>query len=446
MSQPDNFSLTVAPTQVGTYLGKIGDTIAAGIEQYNLRQGLQQAAVEAARLKAIEDEKARLAALQYESDLQALRANPSGENLILFSGRYPKQAEGVRAAAERAGKDRAQAEFDALMPIFVAADAGDMETAKAIADERVQTLRNAGKEAAAKRLERTMSEALRRPEDAMFTIGLAAEALNPERFKQIITMRAERDKTRAEADAEKEKALQLAVDTKYQEQIKQQGLALTQSQLDTYSLDRDIKRENQRIKLAQRSAANAPNDEARKKAEADAALAEEKRAQITRDKKAELDKALAKFQAAKRLAQEILDTPLKVKDAALGTVSSLIPNTFNQPAADFVAKVETLEALGWQSAVANVGSMAGVSNTESLMMAKSQGSLALNQSVESFDKTLRSIIDANNLAEEIAKERYGASVSEPAAPPGGAPAAAPGGGAPAAAPAAGGSPRVRVSF
>jgi hypothetical protein len=340
-------------------------------QQQTLRQGAQvYTAIKSGNLDVAEMQlKEQAAALRNSGKEQQAQAYDDVSNLIRLNPTGAQATIGLLVAALPGGKDFLDNADKALGTIRTEAKA-PAELKKAIADA-----------------DKAVSDA---------TTAQAQATNAPEK--------AAADAKRATADAEKAR-----IESLYEEQKIKLGLRKTEE-------DIIINRENARIAALNAAAAKELNavkrDEILQKREE----ATDKRDQAKRDQDSLLGNQLSSIDNFLNTAIRATNTPLDVRKAATGTISSRFIPTLRDATADYEGLIETLGAQAFLAQIPQIKGTGSLSENEGNKLQASLQNLSLKQSPERLQENINEAVRLLTKARANIAARSGKEVAPPDTP------------------------------
>lgn len=246
---PD-FGLLQGGTQLNPNAFGSGLSQGAGLVQ--LQQAAQdrqtalaekQAAVEAAKAKAVEDAKRNVYQMQRFADVAKA---PTPDALVSLQIEFPEAAAKLTEAHKALSSNEQKANLGLAQRVYAAANANDVNLSIDLLKNAAEAKRNAGDEKGAKALDDNARLLLENPDEAKATIGLfVAEAMGPTEFLKtfqglqtssadVQKAQAEADIKRAQADTERDTRLEAILASQEQRKMwkNQSGVAWARLKLD----------------------------------------------------------------------------------------------------------------------------------------------------------------------------------------------------------------------
>lgn len=246
---PD-FGLLQGGTQLNPNAFGSGLSQGAGLVQ--LQQAAQdrqtalaekQAAVEAAKAKAVEDAKRNVYQMQRFAEVAKA---PTPDALVSLQIEFPEAAQKLTEAHKALSSNEQKANLGLAQRVYAAANANDVNLSIDLLKNAAEAKRNAGDEKGAKALDDNARLLLENPDEAKATIGLfVAEAMGPTEFLKtfqglqtssadVQKAQAEADIKRAQADTERDTRLEAILASQDQRKMwkNQSGVAWARLRLD----------------------------------------------------------------------------------------------------------------------------------------------------------------------------------------------------------------------
>lgn len=151
-------------------------------------QGLQGgAAVNQLQQQQDQQDAAKAQQLQMRQDLSALSKNPTSDQIIAMSVKYPQLSEQFKRSYDMLAPQEQEAKVNAMLPVYSAAVNGRGDIASQLLNEQADALENSGQKQQADAVRAHAQAFLDHPETMTTTSGLLlASAMGPEKFKSLI--------------------------------------------------------------------------------------------------------------------------------------------------------------------------------------------------------------------------------------------------------------------
>ncbi len=365
----------------------------SGMQQYNdLIGNIQSGAQFGLGLQQVaeqrrQQEQARMAQQQYQTDVAAYLQNPTAEGAASLVTKYPQQREAILGGWKALDENRQRDELQVTNQVYSALSSDRPDIAQKVLEDRIAARQNSGlpvaKEQGALELVKT------NPAQAKGYLGLVLAQLDDNFAKNFATLGAERraeDKAPAELLEANSKAASAATAAKFAESKAVMDLKLSQSQIEKMAADTQIAKENARI--AAINAATAREGNSLKKQELQLKLQE---AITARDEK--LRTKVAEVESARSAIDNTLNTIDKLfqntawKDV-VGSFEGRMPeaaSALDDNESDAIALINTIGSQVFLSAVKQAGSMTGLTEKEGEKLQNSLAAMGRAQSEKSFE-------------------------------------------------------------
>ena len=388
-----------------------------------------KAAQQERELKRQQMEQAQIAAQEQQALLAQARKNffsnpnPTLRDAAQFISLLPKeQQEGMKPFVEQIGQQekltREQAALNFGMQALTALETNP-EQGVALLRERAEAEKNAGNEAQAQFYSQMAGLAEQSPA-AAFKVGTALLANSPGGKDAIESVVKARGEQRAqelqpsklkEAEATAEKA---AVAAKFAESDAVMDLQKKGWDIKKLQSDIDISKQNARIAAANLQISREGNDLKRQELQLKLNEMVSKRDSEVRAKVSSAESARATIDNAVNTADRLLKNPAW-RDV-VGSFEGRMPefaSALDDKESDALALINTLGSQSFMAAVANVGSMAGLTEKEGEKLQNSVASLTRSQSEKQFEENLREFQRLMLKARSNLTTKYGVPESAP---------------------------------
>lgn len=372
------------------YIQNVKSPFESAIQGYQI--GLQMKQQQAAAAQA---EAAKAAQLQMQQDLAMLAQNKNAKasDYSAMMTKYPQLSEQMKRSWDVLNSEQQAGKLSKATEVYSALQTGNIDIAKGLLDEQAKALRNAGNETEAKHSEAMAKFIELNPEAAKTTAALGLSAvMGPDKFASTFESlsKTQREEALAPSKLQQAKAeAQMAqIKAKYAEP--EAVIDLQQKGWNIKKLESDIitARENNRI--AAMNAATAREGNAIKRQELQLKVQEEKMKiqEKLNTKVAEVESARGNIDNMLNVVDKVLQTPLNVKQAALGPVDSRLP-TVQTDVADYEALIETMKSGAFLAQIPQLKTQ--ISDGDRKALTDSFGTMQTTQSVKAFESNLKEV-------------------------------------------------------
>lgn len=371
----------------------------------------------------IAQEKAQIAAQQYNTDVTAAISNPTPQAFSALALKYPQQREAIKQAWEGLDEGERKSQGEAMAQSYSALLSGKPEVAKEVIQGRIEARKNSGMDTASE--ENILKILDADPRQAQAALGfILSHTTDPAKFAENFGKIGTEQRAQEEAPAELRRKLAQAGEAESVQAIKAAeaktapqkfALELESKGWDIKKLQEDVRasKEGTRLRAMEVALSRENNDIKRQELQQKIDEAAGKQTEKLREKVANAETELASVTDAQGLIGEILDDKDTLLAATgLGAFRGAIPGT---KARTMAGKLEQLQN---QLAATNLDKLKGpMSDKDILFVKRIAANLDRYQDEDLFVKELGKVQDILTRTEEKVRSKYGMPKSRPAPSP-----------------------------
>lgn len=396
------------------------DSFFVGMKQGEEMRGIR-AAREAAKQKAIDDQKLRDQRDASYAELQNLSNNPTVEGVNRYMALNPAIGDKMKPLLESLTDQQKQNYIKQVNDVYAPMVSGRKDIAIENLDKHLEASRNSGNKQAVTSLE-TMKKMIESADtgqtgDNLAIIGLGSYlsgAMGPENFAKTYgglgQERRETEEAPSKLSESKSKAESAAVKAKFAESeavsdLQKKGWDITKIQEDV-----KIAKENARIAAMNSRISQETNNIKRLELSDKREAAIIERNQAVRDKASEAESALSKVDNMISTIDRAQKTPESVIKRVSGPMASKTP-TMSPESANFEELINTMGSQAFVSQIAAMKGMGALSDAEGKKLQASMQNFSLRQSPERLMENIAEMKKMMEKAKANIQKRYGAPVS-----------------------------------
>lgn len=391
-----------SPIQYGTQPQDPAQALLQGLKLGSTVRGMRQ--------QRRQEEEALALREKYKADLQKAMQSRNPQAWLDLAAMYPEQGRSFREQASAIGEQQQKNEFLIGAQALNALNRGDVAAARMIVDQQIEAAQNSGADVTG--LEAIRSSLDVDPSIVQGQLSAILSTINRENFKDLVAAPYLSAREMATTDEARAKAETAAVAAKFAESNAAADLARAGWDIAQIQQNMGVQRANQEIAVLEAARKRTTDELQQRELELKISEAERKRDLAVSDARFANEAAYADFSIGLSNVQSVLETPMRVIEAATGPVDQMFL-TISEETADFEEKINTLKSQAFTAQVEKLRGFGSLTDTEGRRLESLAGSLELRQSPQQLLSTVRNIESLMNKGLEKARKKLGLPPQEP---------------------------------